>query len=67
MRPKAFKLDGHPEQKMMEDSLDEGWSPRVISHSLKAQLPNDKARQVSYETLYNTLYVQSRGSLRAVL
>jgi IS30 family transposase len=67
LRPKPFKLVRHPEQRMIEASFDEGWSPRVISHSLKVQFPNDKAHQVSYETLYNTLYVQSRGSLRADL
>lgn len=67
LRPKAFKLDGHPEQQMIEDSFDDGWSPKLVSHSLKIQFPNDKAHQISYETLYNTLYVQSRGSLRADL
>ena len=67
LRPKAFKLHAHPEQAMMEESLDQGWSPKLISHSLKVQFPDDKARQVSHETIYKTLYVQSRGTLRADL
>ena len=67
LRPKAFKLADHPERQMIEASLDEGWSPTLISHSLKVQFSDDKAHQVSHETLYKTLYVQSRGTLRADL
>ena len=66
-RPKGFKLQDHPMAAEITDWLDEGWSPKLISRWLTFRFPDDKLRQVSHETIYQCLYVQTRGSLRADL
>ena len=66
-RPKAFKLVDHPLADQISDWLDQGWSPKLISTWLAQQFPGDTLRQVSAETIYQCLYVQTRGSLRADL
>jgi len=44
-----------------------GWSPEQIAGRLKHEHPDDKARQVSHETIYAYIYAQPRGELRRVL
>jgi IS30 family transposase len=44
-----------------------GWSPEQIAGWLKATYPNDAEMQVSHETIYRTLFIQSRGALRKEL
>ncbi|PXW23529.1 UNVERIFIED_CONTAM: IS30 family transposase [Williamsia faeni] len=66
-RPKRFKLVDHPQHTMIEEALDCGWSPRLIADVLKILYPDDKLMWVSHETIYQALYVQTRGSLRADL
>jgi len=50
----------------IEAWLDDGWSPRLISQMLARDGARDTDR-VSHETIYQALYVQTRGSLRADL
>jgi IS30 family transposase len=66
-RPKAFKLRDHPLCSAIEEWMDDGWSPKLIAEVLARDHPGDKLMQVSHETLYQCLYVQTRGSLRADL
>jgi IS30 family transposase len=66
-RPKAFKLSDHRLCSAIEAWMDDGWSPRLISEMLARDHPDDKLMQVSHETIYQSLYVQTRGSLRADL
>ena len=66
-RPKAFKLRNHPLCRSIEDWMDDGWSPRLIAEVLARDYGDDKLMQVSHETIYQCLYVQTRGSLRADL
>jgi transposase, IS30 family len=66
-RPKAFKLRDHPRCRAIEDWMDDGWSPKLIADVLARDHPDDKLMQVSHETIYQCLYVQTRGSLRADL
>ena len=66
-RPKRFKLVDHPMIDQISDWLEQGWSPKLISSWLAEQFSGDKLRQVSHETIYQCLYVQTRGSLRADL
>nr|WP_233213450.1 IS30 family transposase [Mycobacterium sp. QGD 101] len=66
-RPKAFKLRNHPLCRSIEDWMDDGWSPKLIADVLARDHPGDKLMTVSHETLYQCLYVQTRGSLRADL
>jgi len=66
-RPKGFKLSDHRLCSMIETWMDDGWSPRLISQMLAHDFPDDKLMQMSHETLYQSLYVQTRGQLRADL
>jgi transposase, IS30 family len=66
-RPKAFKLGNHPLCRSIEDWMDDGWSPKLIASVLARDHPDDKLMQVSHETIYQALYVQTRGNLRADL
>nr|WP_235435818.1 IS30 family transposase [Mycobacterium sp. EPa45] len=66
-RPKDFKLKDPRLCAAIETWMDEGWSPRLIAQMLAHDHPDDKLMQVSHETVYKALYVQTRGSLRADL
>jgi len=43
------------------------WSPGQISGWLKAQYPDDESMRVPHETIYRTLFIQSRGALKKQL
>lgn len=43
------------------------WSPEQISAELREKYPGDPTMQVSHETIYRTLFVQTRGALRKEL
>ena len=66
-RPKAFKLTDNPICASIEAWMDDGWSPKLIADVLARDHPDDKLARVSHETIYQCLYVQGRGSLRADL
>jgi IS30 family transposase len=67
-RPKQFKLITNPVLCLQIESwMDQGWSPRLIAVMLAAEHGNDHTSRVSHETIYQALYVQTRGSLRADL
>jgi IS30 family transposase len=44
-----------------------GWSPQQISAHLRQRFPDDRSMQISHETIYQSLFVQSRGELRREL
>lgn len=67
-RPKPFKLDGRADLVASITAwLDDGWSPRLIAMVLAGDSGGDKTARVSHETIYQSLYVQARGHLRADL
>ena len=43
------------------------WSPKQISGWLKTQYPDDESMQVSHETIYRSLFIQARGTLKKEL
>ena len=47
--------------------MDDGWSPKLIAEVLARDHPDDRLARVSHETIYQCLYVQTRGQLRADL
>jgi IS30 family transposase len=49
------------------EKLKQQWSPQQIAGWLKFSYPNDPEMQVSHETIYRTLFIQSRGALRKEL
>src|SRR5215472_13784352 len=67
-RPKARKLELLPELRAkVEALLKLDWSPQQISAQLKRENPDDPEMQISHETIYISLYVQGRGTLRKEL
>lgn len=66
-RPKVFKLEDPDLCTSIESWMDDGWSPKLIAEMLARDHPDDKLKQVSHETIYQCLYVQGRGQLRADL
>jgi IS30 family transposase len=67
-RPKGFKLVDNPGLcRLIEEWMDQGWSPRLIALVLADGHPPGSMDRVSHETIYQALYVQTRGQLRANL
>jgi transposase, IS30 family len=66
-RPKAFRLEDRRLCSTIACWMDDGWSPKLISTVLARDFADDKLMQVSHETIYQSLYVQTRGQLRADL
>jgi transposase, IS30 family len=67
-RPKTSKLADHrPLRAMVEEWLEEWWSPEQIARRLRCEFPDDPMMWVSHETIYQAIYVQGRGSLRREL
>ncbi len=66
-RPKDFKLNNTALCAAIETWMDDGWSPGLIADMLARAHPDDKLKRVSHETIYQCLYVQGRGQLRADL
>ncbi|HVE94148.1 MAG TPA: IS30 family transposase, partial [Acidimicrobiales bacterium] len=67
-RPKAFKLERHGRlRRLIEAKLWAKWSPDQIAGWLRREHPNDPRWWVSAQTIYESLYVQGRGVLRAEL
>jgi IS30 family transposase len=66
-RPKGCKLDHPPLVEVVEDRLERKWSPEQIRDELCRLFPDQPEMQVSHETIYQSLFVQGRGHLRADL
>ena len=65
-RSKPRKLvPGAPVRAAVAGMLGKNYSPGQIAGRLKRDHPGDKAMQVSHETIYQALFVQGKGSLRA--
>lgn len=67
-RPKPFLLGQNRVLKeLIEAKLCEDWSPEQISGWLKLTYLDDEGMRVSHETIYKSLFVQTRGLLRKEL
>jgi IS30 family transposase len=67
-RPKVSKLTLNPLlRNEVEAGLRHRWSPQQISAFLKLEYAEDPKMQISHETIYLSLFVQSRGALRKEL
>lgn len=68
LRPRLTKLESTPElRRFVEMSLEKRWSPQQISAQLVRDFPTDKAMRISHETIYASLFIQTRGVLRREL
>jgi IS30 family transposase len=68
LRPKLCKLAQNSQlRQAVAAKLERNWSPGQIAGWLKRKHPGDEAFQVSHETIYRSLYVQTRGVLKKQL
>jgi IS30 family transposase len=68
LRPKRAKLAQCRRLRgIVERKLEARWSPQQISAWLALEYPDRSEMQVSHETIYQSLFVQSRGALRKEL
>ena len=67
-RPKSAKLVVNTAlREYVQSKLSTKWSPEQISLELVTAFPDRPEMRVSHETIYQSLYVQSRGALRREL
>ena len=67
-RPKACRLALNTKLKsLVTQKLSEDWSPEQISGWLKIAYANNVDMQVSHETIYKSLFIQTRGLFRKEL
>ena len=67
-RPKVPRLLRFPRLRTaVERLLAARWSPQQIAHRLAMDHPDDPEMRVSHETIYQSLFVQTRGALRREL
>jgi IS30 family transposase len=67
-RPRAAKLARNRRlRNVVERLLLDLWSPQQIAWQLRHDHPDDPEMWVSHETIYQSLFVQGRGALRAEL
>jgi len=67
-RPRACRLVANRQlAARVEGWLEERWSPQQISGRLALDHPDRPELRVSHETIYQALYMQGRGGLRAEL
>src|SRR6476659_8792147 len=67
-RPKYCKLANNPRlRQAVAVKLRLDWSPEQIAGWLKRTHPEDGCNQVSHETIYRSLFVQTRGVLKKEL
>lgn len=67
-RPKQLLLVQRPHLcKTVTDLLERDWSPEQISGWLKSDTRNGLGMSISHETIYKSLFIQTRGVLREEL
>jgi IS30 family transposase len=68
LRPKPCKLSQRPLLvRVIVKKLNSQWSPEQIAGWLKRRYPDNDLYHVSHETIYRTLYIQTRGVLKKEL
>jgi len=66
-RPKPRKLENPQLNARVQADLKEKWSPEEIAARLKVDFPDDESMRASHETIYRSLFIQGKGSLRKEL
>jgi IS30 family transposase len=67
-RPKPAKLATHPDLgALVASKLRLRWSPQQIAGWLRREHADEPELQVSHETIYTSLFVQSKGALKREL
>ena len=66
-RPKLCKLAcNHTLRLNVAKKLQQKWSPEQIAGWLGREYPKEEHNRVSHETIYKSLYIQTRGVLKSV-
>ena len=63
-RPKRRRLDHPPLRAQVWELLRADWSPQQIAAMLPVRFPHDPDMRVSHETIYQSLFVQTKGALK---
>ena len=67
-RPKLCKLNGNAYLcRAISAKLARKWSPQQIAGWLMREHPDDEGKRVSHETIYRSLFIQTRGVLKKEL
>ena len=67
-RPKPSRLQQLPElRELVQQLLVKRYSPEQVSGRLKLLYPNEPLKQISYETIYRSLFVYPHGELQREL
>ncbi|MDO9457437.1 IS30 family transposase [Nocardioides sp.] len=66
-RPKPRRLDHDPLREKVWELLRADWSPEQISNKLPGLYPRNRRMRVSHETIYQCLFVQTKGELKREL
>ena len=67
-RPKPRELSRRPRlRRLVEAKLSAWWSPEQISRWLRVEFADDASMRISHETIYRSLFVQARGTLKKEL
>jgi len=67
-RPRTWLLAGNgPLHEIVSERLQEGWAPQQIAGWLKLEYENQPHMQVSHETIYRSLFVQAKSTLKKEL
>ena len=66
-RPKPRRLDHDRLRTKVWELLRADWSPQQIANSLPLEFPHDPVMRVSHETIYQSLFVQTKGELKREL
>jgi IS30 family transposase len=67
-RPRPARLARNRRlRRIVEELLEQRWSPQQIAWQLRQDHPHEPEMRVSHETIYQSLFVQGRGALRSEL
>jgi transposase, IS30 family len=67
-RPRATKLEQNPRlRSRVQQLLEQRQSPQQVAGRLRVEYVDDEAMRISHETIYQAIYVRSRGELKRVL
>jgi IS30 family transposase len=66
-RPRPRRLDHAPLREAVWALLRADWSPEQIAHELPVLYPGDRRMRVSHETIYQSLFIQTKGELKREL